>query len=138
MAITLPPLPYPDNALEPAISATTLQTHHGKHHKAYVDKTNAAIEGTDLADATAGMITGQNGATTNDWAVNLEFTSEGGDKFGKTTSRLYPLTDPRNRFAVTIDGYVITAPTTQAVITGGSAQITGSYDQTSSTLLANN
>ena len=51
MAITLPPLPYDDTALEPTISATTLQTHHGKHHKAYVDKTNAAIEGTDLADA---------------------------------------------------------------------------------------
>ena len=51
MAITLPPLPYADTALEPAISATTLQTHHGKHHKAYVDKTNAAIEGGDLADA---------------------------------------------------------------------------------------
>lgn len=50
MAISLPPLPYADTALEPAISATTLQTHHGKHHKAYVDKTNAAIEGTDLAD----------------------------------------------------------------------------------------
>lgn len=50
MAITLPPLPYADSALEPGISATTLQTHHGKHHKAYVDKTNAAIEGTDLAD----------------------------------------------------------------------------------------
>ena len=50
MAITLPPLPYADTALEPSISATTLQTHHGKHHKAYVDKTNAAIEGTDLAD----------------------------------------------------------------------------------------
>lgn len=51
MAITLPPLPYADDALAPSISATTLQTHHGKHHKAYVDKTNAAIEGTDLADA---------------------------------------------------------------------------------------
>ncbi len=51
MAITLPPLPYADTALEPAISATTLQTHHGKHHKAYVDKTNAAVEGTDLVDA---------------------------------------------------------------------------------------
>lgn len=50
MAITLPPLPYADSALEPGISATTLQTHHGKHHKAYVDKTNAAIEGSDLAD----------------------------------------------------------------------------------------
>lgn len=50
MAISLLPLPYADTALEPAVSATTLQTHHGKHHKAYVDKTNAAVEGTDLAD----------------------------------------------------------------------------------------
>ena len=51
MPIALPPLPYADDALAPAISATTLQTHHGKHHKAYVDKTNAAIDGTELADA---------------------------------------------------------------------------------------
>lgn len=50
MAITLPPLPYPVGALEPAISAATLAVHHGKHHKAYVDKTNALIAGTDLAD----------------------------------------------------------------------------------------
>jgi len=49
MAITLMPLPYAEDALSPAISATTLQTHHGKHHKAYVDKTNAAVDGTDLA-----------------------------------------------------------------------------------------
>lgn len=49
MAITLPPLPYADDALEPMISARTLQVHHGKHHKAYVDKTNAAIAGTPLA-----------------------------------------------------------------------------------------
>ncbi|MBB3862241.1 Fe-Mn family superoxide dismutase [Novosphingobium hassiacum] len=56
MAIQLPPLPYADDALAPAISATTLQTHHGKHHKAYVDKTNAAIAGTDLADATLEQI----------------------------------------------------------------------------------
>jgi preprotein translocase subunit SecD len=95
------------------------------------------MDGTDLADATAGMISGQNGATTNDWAVNLDFTSAGGDKFGKITSRLFALTDPRNRFAVTIDGYVITAPSTKAVITGGAAQITGSYDQITSSTLAN-
>ena len=41
MAIELPPLPYPENALEPHISARTLATHHGKHHRAYVEKTNA-------------------------------------------------------------------------------------------------
>jgi superoxide dismutase, Fe-Mn family len=51
MAIILPSLPYAEDALEPSISATTLKTHHGKHHKTYVDKTNAAVEGTDLADA---------------------------------------------------------------------------------------
>lgn len=51
MAISLLALPYADSALEPVVSATTLQTHHGKHHKAYVDKTNAAIDGTDLATA---------------------------------------------------------------------------------------
>ncbi|RVQ67089.1 superoxide dismutase [Croceicoccus ponticola] len=51
MAIAFPDLPYPHDALSPAIGAETLHTHHGKHHKAYVDKTNAAIEGTDLADA---------------------------------------------------------------------------------------
>lgn len=45
------PLPYASEALEPAISARTLSFHHGKHHKAYIDKTNAAIGGTDLAGA---------------------------------------------------------------------------------------
>lgn len=50
MAFELPALPYADTALEPAVSANTLSFHHGKHHKAYIDKTNAAIEGTDLAE----------------------------------------------------------------------------------------
>ena len=49
MSFELPALPYADTALEPAVSANTLSFHHGKHHKAYVDKMNAAIEGTDLA-----------------------------------------------------------------------------------------
>jgi Fe-Mn family superoxide dismutase len=51
MAFELIALPYDRAALEPAISARTLSFHHGKHHKAYIDKTNAAIEGTDLAGA---------------------------------------------------------------------------------------
>lgn len=50
MTIAHPPLPYAQDALAPHISADTLATHHGKHHKAYVDKVNAAIEGTELAD----------------------------------------------------------------------------------------
>ena len=51
MAFELMPLPYDSEALAPAISAETLSFHHGKHHKAYIDKTNKAIEGTELADA---------------------------------------------------------------------------------------
>lgn len=47
MTIQLLPLPYALDALEPHISSATLETHHGLHHKTYVDKLNAAIEGTD-------------------------------------------------------------------------------------------
>jgi Fe-Mn family superoxide dismutase len=45
MAFTLPPLPYPADALEKAIDKLTMEIHHGKHHKAYVDNLNAAIAG---------------------------------------------------------------------------------------------
>ena len=44
MAHTLPPLPYPANALEPHIDAQTMEIHHGKHHNAYVTNLNAALE----------------------------------------------------------------------------------------------
>jgi Fe-Mn family superoxide dismutase len=45
MAFTLPPLPYPPDALEKAIDKMTMEIHHGRHHKAYVDNLNAALEG---------------------------------------------------------------------------------------------
>ena len=48
--LTLPALPYAENALEPVISAKTLSFHYGKHHKNYVDTTNKLIVGTELAD----------------------------------------------------------------------------------------
>jgi superoxide dismutase, Fe-Mn family len=51
MPIQLSPLPYAEDALAPVISAETLATHHGKHHKAYVDKTNEFVAGGPLADA---------------------------------------------------------------------------------------
>ncbi|NLV23671.1 MAG: superoxide dismutase [Deltaproteobacteria bacterium] len=50
MAITLIDLPYPKDALEPHISARTLDFHHGKHHNAYVVNTNNLIKGTELED----------------------------------------------------------------------------------------
>src|SRR5262249_48377681 len=51
MAIELPPLPYAHNALEPHISAETLDFHYGKHHKTYVDNLNKMVPGTEFADA---------------------------------------------------------------------------------------
>lgn len=50
MAFELPVLPFAVNALEPHISAETLEFHHGKHHATYVQKLNGLVEGTDLAN----------------------------------------------------------------------------------------
>jgi superoxide dismutase, Fe-Mn family len=50
MAFEVPPLPYAADALEPHIDAQTMTIHHDKHHQAYVDKLNAALEGTEHAD----------------------------------------------------------------------------------------
>ncbi len=52
MAISLPELPFKKDDLAPYISANTLDFHHGKHHKTYVDNLNKLIAGTDLADKT--------------------------------------------------------------------------------------
>ncbi len=49
MSITLPELPFKKNSLAPHISERTIEFHYGKHHNAYVEKTNKLIEGTDLA-----------------------------------------------------------------------------------------
>jgi Fe-Mn family superoxide dismutase len=50
MAYTVPDLPYPFEALEPHIDAETMRIHHDKHHAAYVDKLNAALDGTEWMD----------------------------------------------------------------------------------------
>jgi Fe-Mn family superoxide dismutase len=50
MAYEVPDLPYDYNALEPHIDEETMHLHHDKHHQAYVDKANAALEGTEWAD----------------------------------------------------------------------------------------
>src|SRR5947209_17355578 len=47
MPYELPPLPYDYDALEPTIDARTMQIHHGKHHQAYVDNLNKAVDGTE-------------------------------------------------------------------------------------------
>ena len=50
MAFEVPDLPYPYDALEPHIDEQTMRIHHDKHHQTYVDKANAALDGTEWAD----------------------------------------------------------------------------------------
>src|SRR5215204_6066375 len=50
MAYSVPDLPYDYAALEPHIDEATMRVHHDKHHQAYVDKANAALEGSEWAD----------------------------------------------------------------------------------------
>lgn len=56
MTHSLPPLPYPKDALAPVISAETIEFHYGKHHQTYVDNLNKLIVGTEFANATLDQI----------------------------------------------------------------------------------
>ncbi len=94
------------------------------------------IEGANISDATAGVATTQNGSSTGQWVVDLTFDSTGTQQFSDVTTRLYGLTGVQNQFAVVLDGKVITAPSTNSVITDGRAQISGSFTQTSAQSLA--
>lgn len=95
------------------------------------------LDGTSISKAVSSAVTTSQGSATGQYAVDLTFNSEGKTTFGNVTKRLFPLTAPRNQFAVTIDGYIITAPAIQAVITTGTAQITGGFTADSATALAN-
>ncbi|MEM9751384.1 MAG: superoxide dismutase [Pseudomonadota bacterium] len=69
MAITLPPLPYAENALEPHISANTLSFHYGKHHQTYVTNLNKMIDGTAHANASLEeIVTNSDGGVFNNAA----------------------------------------------------------------------
>ena len=94
------------------------------------------VQGSDISDATNGLAADSQGNSTNTWAVNLEFNGQGTDRFSEVTSRLVSLQAPQNQFAVTLDNQVITAPSANAAITDGRAQITGQFTQDSSKTLA--
>lgn len=97
------------------------------------------VSGENISNATSGLIPNSQGASTGVWGVYITFDQKGTDEFAKVTQRLYGYinTDQvRNRFAIVLDGKVISAPTTQAVITDGKPTISGSFTQESAKTLA--
>ena len=108
-----------------------------------------AVPGSDLTTATAAIARNNNGQSTGQWIVSLQFNHDGTEKFKDTSTILYGYhdSDPqgssyrgspdRNSFAVVLDGTVITAPSMQAIITNGEAQISGNFTPQSARALAN-
>jgi len=66
MAFEVPPLPYEYDALAPTIDEQTMHLHHDKHHQAYVDKANGALEGTEFADKPIAEVVANLGALPQD------------------------------------------------------------------------
>ena len=96
----------------------------------------AEVQGSTITDATAQMQTNSNGSSTGKWAVVITFNGEGTQQFADVTTRLYGMTGAQNQFAIVLDGAVISAPTTNAIITDGRPEISGSFTQESAKVLA--
>jgi preprotein translocase subunit SecD len=96
------------------------------------------VAGEDIADASSNQVPNSQGQSTGVWGVFITFDSEGTEKFAAVTERLYgfPQSDPRNRFAIVLDGRVISAPTTQAIISDGKPVISGNFTQATAKVLA--
>jgi preprotein translocase subunit SecD len=90
------------------------------------------IEGDQLATASAGIP-----ANEVNWVVDLEFDADGAALFEDATRALAAKGEPQNRFAIVLDGAVISAPSVNEAIPGGRAQIEGSFNQKTATELAN-
>ncbi|WP_329246016.1 protein translocase subunit SecD [Streptomyces sp. NBC_01478] len=93
----------------------------------------AAVDGTDVKKAAAVL----NTTTAAGWQVTMDFTGKGGDKFAKVTGELAKNTAPQNEFGIVLDGQVVSSPSVSSSITGGSAEISGSFTQEEAQSLAN-
>ncbi|MBZ3907987.1 SecDF P1 head subdomain-containing protein [Streptomyces griseiscabiei] len=93
-----------------------------------------ALSGTDVSDAEADFDEQQGSG----WFVTLDFTSAGAAKFTEVTGRLAQQASPQNQFAIVLDGTVISAPYVASAITGGEAQISGSFTRSEAEELAAN
>ncbi|RIX28049.1 protein translocase subunit SecD [Amnibacterium setariae] len=94
------------------------------------------VPGTNISGATAGLAQTSQGATTGEWVVNLTFNGTGTRQFAQISERLVALQGVQNQFAILLDGKVISAPTMNAAITNGKAQISGSFTEQSAKQLA--
>nr|WP_209312498.1 protein translocase subunit SecD [Streptomyces lonarensis] len=92
-----------------------------------------AVPGTDVSSADS-VYDNQSG---QGWIVNMEFNSAGATKFADITNELRTQMQPRNQFAITLDGEVVSAPRVSERLAGGSATISGTFDEESSGELAN-
>ncbi|MFE7932137.1 protein translocase subunit SecD [Streptomyces sp. NPDC057456] len=93
----------------------------------------AAVDGTDVDKAQAVYDT----QTAAGWQVTMDFTKSGGKKFAAITAQLAQNTQPQNEFGIVLDGNVVSSPYVSSSITGGQAQISGSFTQEEAQGLAN-
>ncbi|MFF0012420.1 protein translocase subunit SecD [Streptomyces sp. NPDC005374] len=93
----------------------------------------AAVDGTEVKKAQAVFDT-QNAAG---WQVTMTFTGKGAKKFADITGQLAKNTQPQNEFGIVLDGEVVSSPYVSSSITGGSAQISGSFTQEEAQNLSN-
>jgi preprotein translocase subunit SecD len=94
------------------------------------------VKGQNISDASAGIMQSSQGVSNGAWAVNIVFDSTGTKQFAEVTTRLNGLQGAQNQFAIVLDGRVISAPTTNAVITDGKPQISGNFTEASAKALA--
>ncbi|MEU0412562.1 protein translocase subunit SecD [Streptomyces griseorubiginosus] len=93
----------------------------------------AAVAGTEVKKAQAVFDT----QTAAGWQVTMTFNSKGASKFADITGKLAQNTQPQNEFGIVLDGQVVSSPTVSSSITGGNAQISGSFTQEEAQNLAN-
>lgn len=99
------------------------------------------LNGSDIATASHTQETSGQGVTTGRWAVTIQFNDAAREKFQNITSRLNAIraqnsSDARARFAIMLDGKVLSAPISQAVISDGKPQITGNFTEQQAKALA--
>ncbi|MEG3629544.1 protein translocase subunit SecD [Streptomyces poriticola] len=93
----------------------------------------AEVDGTDVDEAQAVL----NTQTAAGWTVTMDFTDEGADKFASITGKLAQNQSPQDQFAIVLDNEVVSSPYVRQALTGGKAEISGSFTQEEAQSLSN-